>query len=610
MTSQVNPNNIDGSYPVAGQDNDSQGFRDNFTNIRNNFTFIKSEVEDLQNKAVLKSSLTNSTLNNDFAGNAISNATLTSWRETYNNVSNTANGAITIDFANGNFQKIGITGAVSPLTFFWPDNTSGYYASIKLWINVANSAHTVTFATAPTLGDPDTIAGYSAGVLSFNAAELANNNDYLFEIFTLDGGSTLGIKDLIRNRDVDLSGMSITGNLALDNISVSGNVTSGNVTSGNVYTTTGIFWAGNGTPFSIGGGSGSFSTVTASSTIIGSGNIVAAATANNTTGGDTTVGALIVKGSTGVAGNVNVGGNLWVNSGNIRTTGTVANIFNLTATTISIGNAASFVSVGNIGSNIFVGGRLTVVGNITTSSNLNLAPGTTTVAPLSFNPTSSALLTVPLQGAVEYDSTANVFYATPTSSTTSGRAIIPTQHTFVLQNTGNIDLNGGGTIATVNTAYGAFGNLNVTVAASTTYEVDARIHIGFAAAPTSSTLQFTFGGTATATGYNYDVTVINGSFGGVSTSNSMSNWYGSASGGTISFPSATLALVSGAQTFINVLVRVKGIIRTSAQGTLIPQLAWGTLPAQTARVVRGSYIALTPLGNITGNVSVGNFTLV
>ena len=49
MTSQVNPNNIDGTYPVAGQDNDSQGFRDNFTNIRNNFTFIKAEIEDIQN---------------------------------------------------------------------------------------------------------------------------------------------------------------------------------------------------------------------------------------------------------------------------------------------------------------------------------------------------------------------------------------------------------------------------------------------------------------------------------------------------------------------------------------------------------------------------------
>ena len=38
MSSNINPNNIDTAYPVAGQDNDSQGFRDNFTNIKTNFS--------------------------------------------------------------------------------------------------------------------------------------------------------------------------------------------------------------------------------------------------------------------------------------------------------------------------------------------------------------------------------------------------------------------------------------------------------------------------------------------------------------------------------------------------------------------------------------------
>ena len=28
MTSNINPTNIDSDYPIAGQDNDSQGFRD------------------------------------------------------------------------------------------------------------------------------------------------------------------------------------------------------------------------------------------------------------------------------------------------------------------------------------------------------------------------------------------------------------------------------------------------------------------------------------------------------------------------------------------------------------------------------------------------------
>jgi Tfp pilus assembly protein FimT len=49
MASNINPNNINGNYPVAGQDNDSQGFRDNFTNISNNFSFAAAEITALQN---------------------------------------------------------------------------------------------------------------------------------------------------------------------------------------------------------------------------------------------------------------------------------------------------------------------------------------------------------------------------------------------------------------------------------------------------------------------------------------------------------------------------------------------------------------------------------
>lgn len=63
--SLINPNNINGGFPVFGQDNPTQGFRDNFTNIKNNLNFAKAEIEDLQAKAVLKSALTGDVLNND-----------------------------------------------------------------------------------------------------------------------------------------------------------------------------------------------------------------------------------------------------------------------------------------------------------------------------------------------------------------------------------------------------------------------------------------------------------------------------------------------------------------------------------------------------------------
>lgn len=48
MTSLINPQNIDITYPIAGQDNDTQGFRTNFRNIKNNFVVASQEITTLQ----------------------------------------------------------------------------------------------------------------------------------------------------------------------------------------------------------------------------------------------------------------------------------------------------------------------------------------------------------------------------------------------------------------------------------------------------------------------------------------------------------------------------------------------------------------------------------
>jgi hypothetical protein len=213
MTSQVNPNNIDGTYPVAGQDNDSQGFRDNFTNIRNNFTFAKAEIEDLQNKAVLKSALLNTVLSNDFAGNAVVNPALTSWRETYNNIGSVS-GSVTINFVNGNFQKITMSGTTL-LTFSFPANSANQYASVKLWVSNPSASYTLSFPNSLTLGDTDSVAGFSGNTITFSSAEISNSTDYFFEVFTVDGGTTLGIRDLGRNRTKALSGLEVNGNLTV-----------------------------------------------------------------------------------------------------------------------------------------------------------------------------------------------------------------------------------------------------------------------------------------------------------------------------------------------------------------------------------------------------------
>ena len=46
--SSIITSNIDENFPVPGQDNNSQGFRDNFNNIKIGLGQSKVEIEDLE----------------------------------------------------------------------------------------------------------------------------------------------------------------------------------------------------------------------------------------------------------------------------------------------------------------------------------------------------------------------------------------------------------------------------------------------------------------------------------------------------------------------------------------------------------------------------------
>ncbi|SVD29447.1 uncharacterized protein METZ01_LOCUS382301, partial [marine metagenome] len=105
MASNINPNNIDTTYPVAGQDNDSQGFRDNFTNIKTNFTEAQTELGDLQSKVILKSALTGTTLDNDFDGAIVADAKIQGFRETVNALGSVT-GANTLNYNSGHYHTL------------------------------------------------------------------------------------------------------------------------------------------------------------------------------------------------------------------------------------------------------------------------------------------------------------------------------------------------------------------------------------------------------------------------------------------------------------------------------------------------------------------------
>jgi len=57
-------------YPVAGQDNDTQGFRDNFTNIQTNFSLLSTAVSSLQGNSSVTPTITSVPVNLNGIGSA------------------------------------------------------------------------------------------------------------------------------------------------------------------------------------------------------------------------------------------------------------------------------------------------------------------------------------------------------------------------------------------------------------------------------------------------------------------------------------------------------------------------------------------------------------
>jgi len=189
MTSNINPNNIDGAYPVAGQDNNSQGFRDNFTNTKTNFGYAAAEITDLQNKVVLKAALTGSTLNNNMLGSVLSNAQLQDMSNTVVSLG-TVSGTVTIDYSAGPYQTVTTSGSIS--LAFTNFTAAGTQDSISVQITVASVAHTVTFPSAVSVNTTG-IPGLNT---TTNTITFASVGVYAFEFITSNGGTTVTVNEI------------------------------------------------------------------------------------------------------------------------------------------------------------------------------------------------------------------------------------------------------------------------------------------------------------------------------------------------------------------------------------------------------------------------------
>lgn len=188
MASNIVPDTIDDAYPVAGQDNDSQGFRDNFNIIKTNFTYTKDEIEDLQDNTAKKNE------DNVFFENTLSRFTAlqASSTKVIAEFPVGGGGNNDINFENGHFYEVELTANVDPIRITnWPINNE--YAEIYILLKSdGGAAWTATFASKYSDNTLDStmyvIDGSEFGGTKTIAASNVTSESKLIKCFTYDNG--------------------------------------------------------------------------------------------------------------------------------------------------------------------------------------------------------------------------------------------------------------------------------------------------------------------------------------------------------------------------------------------------------------------------------------
>jgi hypothetical protein len=189
MSSKINPV-VDVAFPVAGADNNSQGFRNNFYNIQAALVTAKDEISELQKNAVLRAQIStiNAEADNDLLGSTLRNGLYSQFNGTVY-----PTGAIDsvhpgINLSDGPAQHFSVSRSATLQLVGWLPG----YSCIRLFlVNSDATANTITFAT-------------TIGVINYNENFPFVDPDYkitlggasyskykIIEAFSMDSGANI-----------------------------------------------------------------------------------------------------------------------------------------------------------------------------------------------------------------------------------------------------------------------------------------------------------------------------------------------------------------------------------------------------------------------------------
>jgi hypothetical protein len=159
MTSEISSETIDAGFPIAGVDNDTQGFRDNFSVIKQSLLTANAEVTSLQtNTAKINTS-------SNFLGNSIVDANLFQATEEYLDKTTADSPNINISFNGGHYQKLRVNQDIEINFNEWPTRTDPGHANMRVEFEGTGSTgpYTLTFTSgdATVLKDENFPATFS-----------------------------------------------------------------------------------------------------------------------------------------------------------------------------------------------------------------------------------------------------------------------------------------------------------------------------------------------------------------------------------------------------------------------------------------------------------------
>lgn len=174
-------NSINVNFPVPGENNDSQGFRNNFSKIQSALTVASKEITNIQNGAV------NLNSTNDFGENIVKRATLQA--SSVVSVDNgSVSGVVEVDFQTGSYQKFTVDVNTHTFTVVnWPSDNKCGVVTLEITPNTSSVINI-------NLGGITTLLSRTGFPVAYR-----QDTPILWNLWSYDSGDTVFAAELVNH---------------------------------------------------------------------------------------------------------------------------------------------------------------------------------------------------------------------------------------------------------------------------------------------------------------------------------------------------------------------------------------------------------------------------